>query len=462
MNLDRPNFAELAGRFVKTRSSGIAWYSSAQTDSIRSELLAVSRATHVMTRHPVDPSLCLATSSRLFDSLAEKSWPDPFGERYETCLSLAFIGWRSALNLADELEAQEWLRVAEVIGREEFEAKASVLSFLLLDRHERSTDRFGAFVESGVDVFLALAILKIPARAGSLRAADAAADLVAWVNAGNIQDLSESECAYLCAELALVRTSCLRMLGLSRETNRWFSITRSLVRKMPTSKLLRAKLLALRIADAYRRHRVSDFSRRAARLAEVLTRAGMRRESLICRTAVAFSERTRGLTVVARERLEDLIREQNDSSEQLFRAVWLANLAELDAQQGQHEGAIQGSLEAIRIASEQGCEMILGTVLLNFASVQLAFGLQDEALITAGRSVDRLVSAGAGTWLAYARIWKADALIGLNRFEEARSELLLALLTVQREEMLVEGVHALKLLGDLEARAHALTGRRPT
>jgi len=453
MSLDSTGFASLISHFVEAPAKEHWRRSLAQESPIQSQLLAASRAIHLMATRSIDSSTALTTSSQLFDSLARQSWPDPFGERYEVCLSLAFMGWRSALELGDESAAQEWLRVAEVIGCEDFEAKESLASFLLLDGDDRSTGRFSAFVENGIDAFLALAILRDLVRRVPLRGADAAAALFDWVALGNLGDLRQAESAYLCAEIALVRMSGLRVLGLSRETTRCLSIVRAQLPKLRVSKLFRAKILAFRIAEAYRRNRVTDFSLRAGRVADFLARFGMHRENLICRTALAFSLRARGQSSKARQQLEELVGEVRYSSDQLFRAVLLGNLGELDAQQGRRDAALYQCREAIQIASDQGCDLILGTVLLNLAEVQLFFGEQDEAMMTARRAIDLMASTGAGTWLAYARIWMADVLLGLNRIDEARSELLLALVTVQNENMPVEGIHALKLLGDIESRA---------
>jgi hypothetical protein len=424
---------------------------------IQKELVTLSKLVFRMLTNDLAPQQSLTEAGEIFDRIARCTWHDPFGERYEICTLLAYIAWGNALKLGNEAEVQEWLRIGDVLIQEEFEAKNSLTALFGLADGERAA-RLQDFVTSGADAFFALLVVRNALPIATWKTVAVARELVAWLSNLPAPGLDAIELAALSSELALAIATGTRLLGYRSETRIWLADAKRLSTGMPKRKIFKGKLLAQRLADYCGRNLVTGFPRRAGVIAAFLTRQGAYHEGLVCRTAAILARKMRGLNDHVHDELIELIDECQYSSEQALLAVYIANLAELKAKEGSPDEALVLLRESVAISYSLGGSL-LSTVMLSLGEIQLITGHAEDAVVSFRASVKRAADCRCSSWLAYSRIWLAEALIFMGQMQEARSELLSALVIAEREVMRPESIHALKLLSDVESAMSAQRGR---
>ncbi len=433
-----------------SRGGPLAPHSSAGMDPLQAELRGISESIRLLVAEGARTPAALASAEEMFDRLCGLSWPDPLGERYELCSLLAFQAWRCELSQGSEASAQMWIRIAVGIAREEFAARESLKAFMFLPDKERSDELFESFLGVASDVFLAYAIVRREADRDPYESLTAARAVFEWINRSPVSDLNDRERHFLSCELALLCASTNRMLRSLDGTRTWLGMLDKLSKANRYHKLFRAKVLSLRIADAHSRHRISESSSRASWLARYLSDAGLQREALIVETTIAVTSWQKGKLTVARDQFRRLVEKWRYSSERPFLAAFLASLGEIDAREGFVDQGFRTAWEGVAAACESGCVLMMGTTLFNLAEIQRIAGDLVAAAATSRESIEKLIAARADSWVAYARILYAELLIELKLWEPARRELQRALVTASREQMREEGVHALKLLADVQ------------
>jgi hypothetical protein len=179
----------------------------------------------------------------------------------------------------------------------------------------------------------------------------------------------------------------------------------------------------------------------------------MYHEQLCARVALAFVQKARGENDSALAALLELSNECRFSSEQGILAVCLGNAAEIYGLQDSRRRSVGIFQEALAAAFLSADPLVQGSVWSNVGSQELFCGRARSAVIALEKSLSCYLRGGAGSWIGYIRIMLGEALISADRFEEGREQILLAAPVIRRENMIPEGIHALKLLGVIAARS---------
>lgn len=415
------------------------------------ELMTTSRRVGRLLADQTPSMAALGEAAALFDRLAEYRQEDLFGERYEVCANLCYIAWRNAFLLGLEHESQEWLRIVDLLVAEDFTAKENLMAVLFLGEGTRSNSLLANFLGAPSDVFLALGILRFRRGQDSPGVLSASKSVFGWLSKITMDRASKAEQEFFRAEAAYLISTILRSLGVRAERKLWTEETRRLISGLPSNRPMRARLLCLRLVNAYDEHRIFSISARASVVQTELMRFGLYSEALRCRTAMAFLKKSRGDTIAATRELISLVQECRSSSEDSVLAGCLNDLAELHLLRGESDEAAELWVEATEAAMRSGDGTVIGSVSLSIGNVHLMNDRPDLAVVAFERGLASYSKLGSRTWVAYTEIWLAEALIASKRFAEARQHLAHAFSIVNQERMIPEGIHALKLLRDLNS-----------
>lgn len=425
--------------------------SSDRWEPTATDLLRASEETRELLVSEPGQSSVMQRAGALFDRLAGASWPeDSFGERSEICMMLSFVGWRHASALGMEGESQEWLRVADALTFECSTASESLASFLHLPQGSKSKRLYSAFLAGPMDLFASLAILRRDRTQRSMECIQISSSLYSWLLESSGESLSGGEREFFLGEFAFVAGSTYRALGFRRDSAYWLRVARAHFRKAPANRPLRLKVHVVRLLAKRDMHCFRSLRPRLSGISHRLADFGMYQEGLRARLVIALVEKTLGRNDVALDSLLDLSVELRDSSEQGLLAICLANVAEIYCLKGDAERSCVVYQEALAAAALSMDCCVQGSV---WASIGAELLHSHAAVAALERSIEYFMRGGAGSWVGYVRISLGEALISTRRFEEARDQILLAVPIVQRENMVPEGIHALKLLGVIAAQS---------
>lgn len=419
-----------------------------EPDSARLFSLSIEIRTLLDARVP-DPDV-LEKTGVLFDEVSTLRWGlDIFGERYELCQQLSFVAWRHAYGLGLLAESQEWFRTAELVAIEDSTASDCLKSFLFLPKREKTPSLWRTALASSVDVFGAICVLRQNRFVHTLQVSAIAAEAYEWVSENLPGDSSSSECDLFLGELAFVAALCLRQIGKRSAARRWQKKSHSHFRRCLARRPVRLKLLCERLLLDREAHNHRQVLRFGSSLVEPLRSCGMYREAQLCRVALAFSDRMLGRNEDALAACEGIFSELANGSEHGVLSRLSGNIGELRAQLGD----VTGAREALKVCLEEA-EMAndgpsRANACLYVGSALHELGDLDRAARAYREAVHHSLECGFEYWGAYSRIVLAETLISLRRPNEALGELLLAVPFIRREEMIPEGIHALKLLGQI-------------
>lgn len=413
-------------------------------------LLQISEEVRELLVADFPQSLRLERTHQLFDLIAGTPWkPDHFGEKHEICSLLCFIAWRHASALGLESEAQEWLRTADLLASENFAAAESLESFLFLDRSQKTPALVLSFLGTAFDLFLAVSILRRERLASPMRVVERAVEIYEWLSGTQLDYLPTVERAFFLGEFAFLAAAIYRPLGRRREQKRWLSIARSHFRSAPANRPLRLKVLALRLIASRDAHQA--VARHLASTSERLRAFGMYHEALSCRLGIALVDKIFGRNSEALLSLRAIAEECESSSEQGVLAAALSNIAEIHCLREEQDEADLALAKALAAAEVAADPVVKASVWSCIGAVNVHRRLFSNAVPALLRSLEHLVAVGCSSWLGYARILLAEALVEAGAARDACEQLLLAIPILRRENMIPEGIHALKILGVLAA-----------
>jgi len=389
----------------------------------------------------------------LFTEIAESSYsPDAFGERFEVALALAFLGWRQAFRLNLEEEAQYWIRVSDGLVSEQTADVERLESFLSLPNTEKTPELCSSFLESPLDVFLSLSILRRDRLATPLRVIASAEAIWKYLRDSPVA-ASWSEAAMFMAETAWLIAAIYRMLGRRSEAREWLAIAKARVKRLPNGSVLRNKLHLVSALKHMQEHRHRRLLGRLSRLRVKFTDFGMYTEAISCRFATACVKKIVGENELAYREYTDLLSECRETSLQSVVSAVLANMASLDEVNGAAAATREAQKESIERAVEAGDLLGLSCALVFVAESNHRRGDFAESARLFGIAAKLCIPIGARYWQAYFKVLEAEAFVAGGRLGIALQSLSVAVPLIRQEEMVAVGVHALKLLSDIAARS---------
>lgn len=428
--------------------------SSKRLEPSAAELLRVSEEVRELMFANPSTFLTLDRAARLFDMLAAANWPqDLFGERYEVCMLLSFVAWRHASALKLERESQEWLRVADSVALEPSVASDSLASFLYLPESAKSARLYSAFLLDSADIFAALAILRRDRTRQPKRCIEVSISIRSWLLRASESNFPHDEREFFLGELAFLTASIHRAVGKRSISVYWQGIARAHFRHIPGNRPLRLKVYALRLLGERDMHRLRSLQPRLINISNQFGEFGMYHEQLCARVALAFVQKARGENDGALSSLLELSNECRFSSEEGILAVCLGNAAEIYGLQDDRQRSVGMFREALAAAFRSRDPLVEGSVWSNVGSQELFCGRAHSAVSALEESLSCYQRGGAGSWIGYIRIMLGEALVSADRVEDGREQILLAVPVIQRENMIPEGIHALKLLAVIAARS---------
>jgi tetratricopeptide (TPR) repeat protein len=385
----------------------------------------------------------------LFDEIAATPMrPDCFGERVEIAATVAFLAWRTAYLLNLEMEAQEWIRISDSLAIENTVERERLEAFLYLPGAAgKSGQLCRAFLGTSLDVYLSLSILRSDRLRKPVSALRAAERIYQWTETGAIVAKAD-EVEFFAADSATLVAAIYRMLG-RQEFRGWLSLARKHLRRMKCPGPMRTKLHILSFLRQRDQHRFRYSVPGLRLLVSNSLRWGNYRDALTCRFAVAIASQLRGDLNGALASLEALVEETTNTEYQSLHALSLCHLADIRAAKGDPETAIRIQARGLEIGLESGDQLSLGSMFLVVGAGRKDLSDHVGAMACFETALMHYRSIGAGYWLGYALLIVAEAQIEVRRYQEALESIRAAIPIVQREKMLVEGVHAMSLLKEI-------------
>ncbi len=412
-------------------------------------LLACSEKLSELLRESAPSFSGLDSTRNSFDLMAaEYSTSDWYGERLEICSTLAFIGWRHSNALGLEIESQEWLRVSDVLVREDFAAIDCIESFLKLPAEEQTTPRAVNFLSRPEDVFLALACVRRDRNVDTPNALRAATTI--YETCREARSLAEGEKAFFLGEAAWIAGNACRYLGRQSEASKWLKVSTAHFGKCPAGAPLLAKVNLNACVQARDEHNLERARRDAIALREQFVGWHMLYEAAFCSLLECLIDNEAGHSGLALSGLEQVVEELRQFGSVSLLACALHNLAALVAASGDMDRAEALFGEAAAAAS--GSPIMESSVLFSIADCHFQVDDLNEAIRWSQMGISKAVEGGCTGVLAYRRVWFAEVLLHADRVEEARQQLVTALPVLTAERMLPEGVHAAKLMSEISSR----------
>ncbi len=326
------------------------------------------------------------------------------------------------------------------ISREEANSRAHAF----LATGQRTQDYVDATLADG-DVLSAIHALLwdlINSRPSDV-ASDGAA-IYSWLSSRAERDFFFDERSYFLGEAALLAAGALRLLGRRDETERWLDRADASFRHTvaPAAHLARVSYIRLTLRYDMRRH--EEVLELIPSVALTFRKLGMGRDLLKCKFLEAMSMKELGRIDEAAVGLDRLAGcEGIDGG---LAGTALVNLGNLRSEQGSLDLAISAYTQALPLLRAANRFAALADLKLMLGGTLQRAGDISGAILSFRESASEHQALGMETRAAYLRVVLATALIEAGQPREAEWEILAALPTIDREEMVPEGFAAVALL----------------
>ncbi len=385
-----------------------------------------------------------------FDRVAEACWPpDKFGERHEVCSALSFLAWRHSSGSGMEVESQAWLRISDQLAFELSVESETLSGFLFLPRGVRSADLEALFLDRPIDIYLGLAILRRERGRRPLDVLKVCMELYDSLLKRESRGSSETERAFFLGEFASLAASLWRVIGKRNECASWLGLARQQFVRADANKPLLAKVQLIEAVETYGSHHYEKTEKELAALATVLCHFEMPRETLLCKLILAMQLKDRGENALAAPMLAEIVTDWRDTSEQACFSTAASGLAELRLAENDAPQAAELAVEALFAARASGDRHVEASAWSFIAVLHRDAANSEAAVCCLETSIRLFEEAPSVRMAAYLRVFLAEVLIENRRYSEALDQLLAAVPGIQSENMIVVGVHALKLLSML-------------
>lgn len=395
-----------------------------------------------------DADLFRAVSAR-FDLVAQASWPiDRYGERYEICSALAFLAWRHASALGLAIESQAWLRISDLLS-EEPSVEGISREASLFSEDEESKDAERLLLNNPLDVYVVLSLLRRERNRKHAAVLECAMRLYDRLTRRAPNGSSDGENAFFLGEFAFLAATIWRMTGNVRERRDWLTRAHSHFAQANSNEPLLLKIRLTEASEAFDFHRYEAVKNETADILLLLESFEMSRELLLCKLVSALALKMRGDNTNAGAKLAQLVSEWRNSSEKHCFSIAASSLAEIRSFENESTQAAELAAEALIAAREYGDRCAEAAAWTFISTLHRDEGNVEaciSALITSKEIYEEVPSQRHA---AYVRVVIAEVLIENRRWLEAVRELLGAVPVIRSENMIAEGVHALKLLSML-------------
>lgn len=437
-------------------SPGVVPSGEFETDNRRSltpdGLMILARSARELLNAPVPSSSAASRAAHLFDVAASSIWPlDEFGERYEVSALLAFVGWRNAAASGLEGEAQEWLRMADMIVGEEAVGFECLTSFLYLPDEGVTAKLESRFLAKPEDIFLSLSILKRDRYRNPSGVVTAASRLYRRITNEQMPGVTESETQFFLGEAALLAGGLARVVGSRRTASAWLIAALDHFGRCPSNQPLIAKVKLSLATLARDFHEYDESEQWRHGLLDRFLDWGMAREAFTFRLLEALILKARGATDGARKELSSLADDLRHAWEPSLLAAVLGPLGELACKSGDYESGLKLLHEALLLASNNGDSPTGSSICLMIGECEAARGQRAQAVEWFNAGMAAAESGGCSLQLAYFRVFVADEMVASSQNDEARTLLRLAIPVLKEQKMIPESIRAIRLLQTIDS-----------
>jgi tetratricopeptide (TPR) repeat protein len=423
---------------------------SSWNSSLADRLFALSA---VLSAHGVTNSQHVqAAAADVFESLLGIEWQaDLIGEKASLMGRFAFLVWACSFRCGMYAQLGQWEdRIAELallqVGVPEF------LSVRPAHRSAELNSRF--FREPAVLLATCLRMERIVNSEPAEVYEDAIA-LRAWLLGGQEVSAREDEVAYVVASLEIMIAITKKFAGRYREAHAWVDGVSRLCEKVRGGELLKAKARFVRLAIFHECRQYEAVLEEIPGLRSRFQEWG--RDALVARCdylgGVANKELSN--TSEAIERLRAVVESDRGSVEPWLRGYALIDIADVLVGRCEFEEA-QAALAAawpmVKNSKQPGCVAHYHAVKGQLLRDQ---GLWMDAIDSYRASVEAYGRAQFESMAAYLRVLLAEALLAVNREDEAVQEILVSLPKIEELELVPEGVAAAAILRESIRRRRA-------
>ena len=388
----------------------------------------------------------LREAAAAYDLVSGLSWPsDQFGERNEILTQFALMAWRCSREIGTVRATLGWESKYRSAFSHPSAASECLECFLATDVSERSDQLIEAMFCDVSAVFGVLELLQTYRDVCPAKAATESSFLYRWMSErGSFR--SENERNYLLGVAAmLVGTNC-RSLGRRASAAEWFTTAHSCFRKLRNSDPELAKLEYGRLTLSYERRQYDRVISEMPLLLARFRALGMDAEVAKCEFVEAMALKECGNEEGALFKLLDMEKSLSESDPCRLLGGVIAKIGELYSAKGQHREAMHAYKRALPLLRGSGRLDMLANLKGTVAETCRDMGNFRTAIDLYREAIGEYAKLEMTSFAAYSRILLAETLLLAGYPSEAEIEILAALPTIEREQMVEDGCAALNLL----------------
>ena len=378
-----------------------------------------------------------------FERVKAICWPkDPLAEKTQLLTCFAYASWRQLRRSGDFAEAQAWeARVVSLAS-----SQPAIGEYLSLPA-EAQSEQLGIRFLSDPAILLAADVrIRNSINFCPSSALRSALSIDAWLSLGTNVKCSEEEHHYFRARGRISVAFGLKHVGRYRDANAWLDRARESCKKVARPEPLLASIELVAVAIAYETRRYDDAVRRARALAEQFDQFGMRSYAARSRYVEALALKELQRDDEAARSFQFVASDLHVGVESWMRGMAFVGIAEICGRRGSYLDAAE-CLGHAEVLLGSNAPVIAEASLHGIrAEVQRRQGRLDGAISAYRAAIETYEQGGMEALAAYVRVVLAETFLAAGQEAASAAEIYTALPSIERLNLLREGIVAMALL----------------
>ncbi len=395
------------------------------------------------TRSRDSSSWTLREISGAYGLVSGISWEDDFGERDDLLARLAFLGWDHCRQFRTHREAEEWRR--RCVDR--CAAQTHVRQFLALAPGDRPGGLAHRYLSDRTVLLAACDRLERERNRSPKQVEEEGLALYEWLSSEGARSATGDELVqYFLAYVAMRITISLQYVGDDRRWREWFARAKAHADRATGAAHLMELLEFARLSYLHRKREHRLVLTSIGQVIERFEELGMPDKALNARFLRGISLKELGHFVDALNCLSEVRKRAIDRADDLVLALTLSESSQIHGELGDAEEAQRLAVDALPISVRSGCSWAVAQVQGTLAELlrnESRFDLSARGYRASASLYEGSGMAGMG---AYVRVVLAETLLLAGRHDESAAEIVMALPTIERENLTCEAVAAVAIL----------------
>jgi len=432
-------------RVEKARSSA-ADHATSSAGCSTDDLISVLSLQSCDLARAAGPSLAVLEEAKNALASMPAISPDEFGEATELRCRFAFIVWRHCRALGMARQSQEWIRRFDELALRWSVSQECVSYFLGARSWDRSARLKSAYLLDPESLLSLCALAKSRRNSVPAKLAIELPPLYEWVHEMYWPSSFLDEREYFLAQMESSIGVCRRWLGDSEDALIWFERADRRYAKLTDGEAGKAEVQFLRLTAWYSMARHREVIEQLPSVQESLVRLEMTPAFLKSELLRSSTLKQLGRVEESIEPLERILAEPLLKADRGLWALAVECLADCYSLLGRFEAAaecLSAAIDALRSQEEPIALAFLKLVM----GENLRFrGEMDQAVEAYRGAKEDYKHLGLYTWVAYASLLVAEALLILGEDKDAEAEILTALPIIEERKLVREGLAAATIL----------------